>query len=271
MNLEGKGEIGIRLCRVRLKSLTLYLEIAAMETKIEKEVRFLKIYAFVITLLCAVFLLSAFASQNKKQKFEEIDVERINIVEKDGKLKMVISNQERQTPIIVDGKTLPQDGSRAPGMIFFNDKGDEIGGLVFTGNTGKGQYSSLTFDKFRGDQTIAFQHLENSKGDYFAGLSFNDVNIPTVEFAAKMDAIKQLQNEAARNAALKEMSEKGELMVNRLAVGKGRDKSAFMTLSDAKGKPRIKIVVAAEGTPRIDFLDASGKVTYSLPQANSPR
>ena len=41
-----------------------------METKLEKEVRFLKIYAFIATLFCAVILLSAFTFQNKKQKFE---------------------------------------------------------------------------------------------------------------------------------------------------------------------------------------------------------
>jgi len=68
-----------------------------METKIEKEVRYLKIYVVVSTLFFAVFLLSAFAVVSKK-KFDEIDVERINVVEKDGKLKMVISNKERQHP-----------------------------------------------------------------------------------------------------------------------------------------------------------------------------
>ena len=50
--------------------------------KLQKEVRFLKIYAVVTTLFCAIFLLSAFVMQGKKQKFEEIDVERINIVER---------------------------------------------------------------------------------------------------------------------------------------------------------------------------------------------
>jgi len=236
-----------------------------VETKLEKEVRFLKVYAVAATLLCAVFLLSAFSPQNKKQKFEEIDVERINIVERDGKLRMVISNKERQTPVIVDGKTLPQEGGRPAGMIFFNEKGDEVGGLTFTGNTGEGQYSSLTFDKFRGDQTIAFQHLENSKGDYFAGLSVNDVNNPTVDLVAKMDAVKRLPSEAARNAALREMRERGEFLVNRLSAGRGRDRAAFISLSDAKGKARLKMSVAPDGTPKIDFLDETGKVTYSLP------
>src|SRR5215210_6427720 len=133
-----------------------------METRLEREVRFLKIYAAVLTLLCAAFVLSAFATQNRRQKFEEIDVERINVVEKDGRVKLVISNKARQTPVVVDGKTFGRPGERWPGLIFFNEKGDEVGGLHFGGNTGEGQHLSLTFDKFRGDQTVALQHLEGA-------------------------------------------------------------------------------------------------------------
>ena len=144
-----------------------------MGTKLEKEVRFLKIYAAIATLLCATFMFSGFIMPSKKQRFEEIDVERINVVEKDGRLKMVVSNAQRQHPGIVDGKTIPREDGRSAGMIFFNDRGDEIGGLTFSGDAKNGQYSSLTFDKFRGDQTIAFQHLENSEGNYFAGGSIS--------------------------------------------------------------------------------------------------
>src|SRR6267142_1353736 len=113
-----------------------------METRLEREVRCLKIYATVATLVCAVFVLSAFALQGKKQKFEEIDVERINIVEKDGKLRMVISNEARQHPGIANGKIIQRKGPRPPGMIFFNHLGDEMGGLIFGDNGGKGHFGS---------------------------------------------------------------------------------------------------------------------------------
>jgi len=156
-------------------------------------------------------------------------------------------------------------------MIFFNERGDEIGGLIFSGDAGKGQFGSLTFDKFRGDQTIAFQHLENSNGAYFAGLSFNDENITTSERMMKLAEIKKLPTEAARKAAQSEMNDKGEFLVNRLAIGKGRNKSAFISLSDAKGKERIQISVAADGTPKINFLDEKGNITYSLPEDNRTR
>src|SRR5687768_12582998 len=205
------------------------------QEKIEKEVRFLKIYAVAATLVAAAFLFTAF-SVNKNKKFAEIDVERINIVEKDGKLKMVIANKARQHPGIVDGKYFKErEGQRAAGMIFFSEKGDEIGGLIFDGDTDKGQYGSLTFDKFRGDQTIQFAHLENKDGDYFAGLKMNDENLPLTERISKIEEIKKLPTKEAQDAAYKKMQENGEFLVSRLLIGKGRDKASFISLNDAKG------------------------------------
>jgi hypothetical protein len=96
----------------------------------ERQMRFLKAYCAVATLACAVFLLTAFSAQSRRQKFEEIDVERINIVEKNGKLDMVISNQERQHPGIFNGKIIERKSPRPPGIIFFNHLGDEMGGLI---------------------------------------------------------------------------------------------------------------------------------------------
>jgi hypothetical protein len=74
-----------------------------------------------------------------------------------------------------------------------------------------------------------------------------------------------LPDEAARYAAEKEMNDKGEFLVKRLAIGRGRNKSAFISLSDVKGRERIQISVNADGTPKINFLNEKGEVTYSLP------
>ena len=75
-----------------------------------------------------------------------------------------------------------------------------------------------------------------------------------------------LPDEAARNAAFKEMQDKGEFLVNRLSMGRGRNKSAFISLSDSRGRERIQISVTADGTPAINFLDEKGSVTYRLPE-----
>jgi len=236
-----------------------------METKIEKEARYLKIYAVVSTLFFAVFLLSAFAIQNNR-KFEEIDVERINIIEKDGKLKMVISNQERQHPGTMDGITYNErKGQRPAGMIFFSEKGDEVGGLVFSGDTGKRHGGSLTLDKFRGDQTVQFLHDEEPDGKYFAGLKMNDQNMPLTDLISKQKEIEKLPTKEAKNAAYQEMRDKGMFMANRLYLGRDYDKSSVIKLKDAKGRARIVISVEANGNPKLSFLDENGKLIYSLP------
>lgn len=234
--------------------------------KLEKEVRFLKIYAGVATTLVFVFLLTAF-TVGKNQKFGEIDVERINVVEKDGKLKMVISNKERQHPGQIDGVYYKErEGQRPAGMIFFSERGDEIGGLIFDGNDGEGQGGSLTFDKFRGDQTIQFIHNENKEGNYYAGLNINDENMTLTDRLAKIKEIEKLPTQEEQKAAFQKMRDNGEFLVNRLFIGRGRDKSSYVSLNDAKGKARIELSVEPNGNPKLNFLDENGKVIYSLPE-----
>jgi hypothetical protein len=118
--------------------------------KLQREVRLLKAYTTFVTLLLGVFMVAGFARSKQKAEFTEIDVERINIVEKDGKLKMVLSNSERQHPGLFDGKTYSAR-TRPPGILFFNEKGDECGGLVFKGNQNDGKADAgalLAFDSF---------------------------------------------------------------------------------------------------------------------------
>lgn len=240
-----------------------------MNTKLEKEVRFLKIYAVVATLCCAVFLFSAFTMNNNNQKFAEIDVERINIVEKDGKLRMVISNQERQHPGISNGKIIKRDGPRPPGMIFFNHLGDEMGGYVFGDNGGNGHFGMLTWDKVRNDQTMTFRHLESNDGTYQTGIEmWQQPNIPGEAMLAKLEAAQKINDETARRADIQKLRDSGELTTNRLFLGKRRDNSTMLLMSDIKGNPRIRMQVAPNGTPKLEFLDSAGKVVYTLPEEN---
>lgn len=95
------------------------------------------------------------------------------------------------------------------------------------------------------------------------------MNIATTEHISELDAIRKLP-EAEQKAARAEMINKGEFLVNRMILGKGRNKSAFVSLKDAKGRERLQISVAADGTSKINFLDETGKVTYSLPDISNP-
>ncbi|HEY3838312.1 MAG TPA: hypothetical protein VGL72_17155, partial [Bryobacteraceae bacterium] len=65
--------------------------------------KILVVYSAVVTTLLAVFALAGFAAP-KVQRFDEIDVHRINVREADGTLRMVISNQARLPGVIEKGK-----------------------------------------------------------------------------------------------------------------------------------------------------------------------
>lgn len=233
--------------------------------KVEKELRVLKVCVGILALLCTV-LFGLFLKVTSTTKFNEINVRRINIVEPDGKLRMVISNQSQQHPGSMDGITYDdRKGKRPPGMMFFNERGDELGGLVFDGNTEKGQGGSLTFDKFRGDQTIQFIHEEDKNGNYFAGLKINDQNMPLNDLLNKQKEISKLPTKEAQDAAWRDLREQGLLMIERLRIGKDNDKSSIIKMKDAKGKVRIELKVEASGNPKLDFFDEFGKIIYSLP------
>ena len=105
-----------------------------MDAQIRRELRILKGYAIVVTLLLGTISVTAFQQATQKQRFTEIDVERINVVEKNGNLRMVISNRERSIGPIYKGKPFGYAGGTRPGIIFFNDEGTENGGLTFTGH-----------------------------------------------------------------------------------------------------------------------------------------
>jgi hypothetical protein len=238
-----------------------------METKLQKDVRLLKAYAIVTTLLLVSLAFAGFRQAGQKTKFTEIDVERINIVEKDGKLKMVISNSERQHPGVIDGKSLSR--TRPPGMLFFNEKGDECGGLSFDGNQkdGKGAAGALlAFDRFRQDQTVGIQYGE-SNGQYSAGLRVWDrPDAPISDVIDQLQAIQKMPDGPEKTQAqLKLRDMPAAAAAQRVFVGKTREKAATLTLSDPQGRPRLLLTVDAQGVPKLEFLDEKGAVIQTLP------
>jgi hypothetical protein len=238
-----------------------------MQTKLERDVRVLKLYAALTTAAFAVFVFSGFSERSNKQSFEEIDVERINIIEADGTLRMVISNRARQHPGIVNGDTIVRSSPRPPGMIFFNHLGDEMGGLVFGENGEIGHFGSLTFDKVRNDQTIGFRYLEGDSGTYETGLQlWQQPNIPGDVMMAQYQAADTISDVALREAALQAIRDKNEITTRRLFLGKWRDNTTLLQMRDIKGTPRIKLMVSPDGTPTLEFMDESGNVTYSVPE-----
>ncbi len=232
--------------------------------------RFLAIYSGILTIVFAVTLLAGFAPKANKVSFEEMDVQRINIVEPDGTLRMVISNKTRFPGIIIKGKETPHPNRQTAGMIFFNDEGTENGGLIFGGMKDKNgitsSYGHLSFDQYEQDQvfTIDAGHEGDKRR---AGLAIIDrPDYPIGELLALTQRTKGLPKDQ-QETEYKNFEKTHPAPARRLTLGRGDDRSVGLRLHDSEGHDRIIIEVAADGSPVIKFLDAKGNVTSQLPQA----
>ena len=238
---------------------------------VHRELRVLKIYAFVVTTLLGALSLVAFKQNTQRTKFTEIDVERINVVEPDGKLRMVISNRPRSIGPIYKGQPFGYSGGSRPGIIFFNDEGTENGGLTFTGRRlpdGRVQASSgFSFDQFNQDQVLYFQYNENN-GQRRMGFTIADrADVDIYDAVAKRDTIMKLPAGAARDEALRQWANPGgvPMFAPRLFMGRTVQRAAQIDLADPNGRPRLRLRVDSLGTASLEFLDAEGKVTARLP------
>jgi hypothetical protein len=240
----------------------------------DKDIRFLKRYAIGSTTLIVLMAITAFVRQPQKQKFGEIDVERINIVEPDGKLRLVISNRPRSIGPIYKGKPFGYPGGNRPGIIFFNDEGTENGGLTLTGQRGTdGKYTASThmsFDQFDQDQIVVLNYQDNN-GNRQAGLTFSDrTDRPIIEFVNELDSLRKLPDGPAKTEALRQLQQpirNGVVQAApRVYLGRDRTKASTLRLSDPFGRPKLVLRVDSLGAPQLEFLDDSGRVTMRLPQ-----
>ncbi len=234
------------------------------------ELRILRIYGLITTLLLTVFSVSAF-QQTQKDKFTEIDVDRINIVEPNGHYRMVLSNRPRSIGPVAYGKPFGYPGGSRPGIIFFNDEGTENGGLTFDGKTENGKFAStvhMSFDQYNQDQVVVLQYNDDN-GNRRAGLTFADrADVPIVELVAEMDSINKLPDGPAKTEARAKLlgPRNGVPMyAERVYVGRNRAKAAVLNLSDRDGKPRIRLQVDSLGVASLEFLDAKGGVVSRMP------
>lgn len=241
----------------------------------QKELSLLKWYAGVLTIFFVIAGILAF-KRGGIQHFEEISAERINIVERNGALRMVISNKSRSPEVLAYGKGLtpPIPGGTRPGLIFFNDEGTENGGLVFMGGKDStGKYSAtghLSFDQYNQNQVLYLQYAD-SNGEQSTGLHIDDwhTSPPFWEWRADYKKAQSLPPSSKKDALLKKLMEPKpgqKAYAQRVFVGKDDEKTAMIILADRMGIPRLKLLVDSNGVAKLNFLDKTGKVTYSLPK-----
>ena len=194
--------------------------------------------------------------------FTEIDVQRINVREADGTLRMVISNEGSFPGIPVRGGEVPhpsRDG-RA-GMLFMNDEGTELGGLIFAGKQENGVKSSggsLTFDGYEQDQTIQLLGIQEGR-TRISGLMVSDRPDESIDFDL-MSRMATMTPEEQEEAS-KHPSFQG---AQRAFVGRNPGGDSTLVLRDAAGKARLVLSVARDGKARIAFMDDKGQVTREV-------
>jgi hypothetical protein len=196
--------------------------------------KLLVVYSTVLTTVLAGYTVAGTASAAAKvQRFDEVDVQRLNVREADGTLRMVVSNRERLPGVIVRGKEHPPVDRPQAGMLFYNDEGTENGGLIFGGHrNANGEVidsgAALSFDRYGSNgQFVQLAGVDDSK-NHIVGLVLSDTDATTSR--------------------------------RRVVIGHDKEGVASVSLMDRNGRKRIVLQVTSDGTPHLSFLDANGKV-----------
>jgi hypothetical protein len=226
------------------------------------------LHAYVVTsLIVFIFLAAAaFRQAPKAQNLGEITAERINIVDANGTLRLVISNKDRMHPGVIGGKVIQRQRPYA-GFIFFNDQGDEAGGLTLTGRELDGRRAAdaaLMFDQLGQDQTIGFAYSEENGRRSAAFKVWDRPDAPLADLVEQLNAASAIQSPAEREAAVARVRAAAPRPAQRVLVGKTRDRVAGVFLADAQGRNRLALKVDAEGNASIEFLDADGKIVQKV-------
>ncbi|OWW23492.1 hypothetical protein B4Q04_20040 [Zobellia sp. OII3] len=227
----------------------------------------LKLYSATLTAVLAFAILSAFKTEQKNKKFDEITVERINIIEPNGDLKMVISNQSKQHSGMFNGEMLFGERERPAGIIFFNEEQDEVGGILFQGNKKDGSSWILSVDQYKTDQIMQMRYLKNNEGKSRYGIQFwdKDENYTMPIIAKKIDSLQKKglsMQEAIK--VIKKAKVGGLITAERMFIGKTSNENAGIFIQDQKGIDRLKIYVDNQNNPKIEVLDEKGNTIKNL-------
>lgn len=209
---------------------------AGDHARIVRDIRWLKAYAAVATLVIAVIGLTAAKSPVSDA---EITVERINVVDPDGTVRLVIANAERFPLPKLGGKEYPRAVQPA-GLVFYDAEGSEVGGIAIT-DANMGKVSALAFDYPNYDAMGMITHVSADGSSALAGLHIN-----------------------SRPPADLDVIEASKVVERRIAI-QNRNENAEILLSDPQGRDRIRLRVGDDGQARIEILDEAGRVTFSAP------
>lgn len=231
----------------------------------------LVIYSALLTVAFAVLVLTGAAAARGKASFDELTVQRINVVEPDGTLRLVISNTAAAPGILFHGREYAHpDGRKTAGLIFYNDEGSENGGLVFDGRKDKGgkvsSHGHLSFDAYEQDQTLVVEADQDASEQKASFIEILDQPQYSLEELLRQLAATHDLPQAQQRAQLEQLMKNHPPRQPRVLLGRLPDAASELALKDAQGRNRILIKVSADGTPTLQILDAGGQVIDQMPR-----
>jgi hypothetical protein len=90
-----------------------------MRRQIRREIRLLRWWTLASTGALVVVSMATLLGQGQVRgtRFDEVSVERINVVEPDGRVRLVVANSARQADAVIDGKVVGAGRNRPAGLI----------------------------------------------------------------------------------------------------------------------------------------------------------
>jgi hypothetical protein len=197
---------------------------------------------------------------------DELTVKRLNVVEDDGTLRIVIGNSSHGRVAPMRGRPVVHPGRDATaGLLFVNDEGTECGGLQFGGyrrDGGKEQGGFLTFDDYEQNESVRMG--QNQRGDVVTKyLEFSDQ--PAWSLVDLIDETEGLGAEETRTVYERYFGAVDGRGRSRMRLGREEDGSVQLVLRDGRGQDRLRFVVPEDGDPTVEILDADGIPRSLLP------
>jgi hypothetical protein len=233
--------------------------------------RFLVLYSGSLTVVFLVTVLCGFAKVEQPKTFDEITVHRINVVEPDGTIRMILTNKANSPGAYIKNKEFPHGDRQAAGLFFLDDKGTEDGGLIYglsqdTDGRITGSNVHLSFDKYMQDQIFTIDAGQEGKSNY-STLTMQDRGDYSIEEAIEANNRISKLPEDQHAAEWKKFAATHPGDHTRVVLGRARDGSSVLRLKDTEGRDRIVLLVEPGGSPKLQMLSPDGKVLSELPQA----
>jgi hypothetical protein len=232
--------------------------------------RFLVVYSAIVTI---AFMLTTYFGfvrpvhgESTITEFDRIRAHRIDLVEPDGTVRLILSNRADYPGSFYHGKEIARpDRNDSAGLLFINDEGTEDGGLIFGGRLHDGNpmsFSHLSFDQYEQDQTLALESFLTD-GKRYSGLALKDMPdfALTPAVMDEVERVKTMPHDPARAAAWAALQKKYQSFgTQRASLARDSDGSVGLTLRDDQGHPRLRLTVDRSGTPSFDMLNSEGRI-----------